>query len=409
MSRGMAMTRPLAGIRVCDFTWVWAGPFCTMQLAHLGADVIKIESARRSDTLRRLPSFADNEPGLNRAGYFNQYNQGKRSLALDLSTMQGREIALQLAARSDIVAENFAPGVMARMGLDYDSIRKVNPTVIMVSLSGYGATGPLSPYIAYGPSQVPMSGMSSLTGFPGGPPLQVGLSYGDPTGGLHGTIAVLSALWHRQQTGEGQYIDESQWEAALTMLGEGLIAQAMNGVAPPRDGNRDPAMAPHGTYRCAGEDSWVSIACTGETEWRALCQVIGQPALASDERFVRLEGRKQHEDELDATISAWTATQDRWAVTQRLQAAGVAAFPSMSAKDLSDDPHLAERGIFVELDHPEAGRRRHIGIPYRMSGTPVSVQSPAPCLGQHTDEVLRDVLGLPGDAITALRDKGVLE
>lgn len=403
------MTLPLAGIRVCDFTWVWAGPFCTMQLAHLGADVIKVESGRRSDTLRRLPSFADNEPGLNRAGYFNQYNQGKRSLALDLSTVEGREIALQLATHSDIVAENFAPGVMQRMGLDYDAIRRVNPSVIMISLSGYGATGPLSPYIAYGPSQVPMSGLSSLTGFAGGPPLQVGLSYGDPTGGLHGTIAVLAALWHRLQTGEGQYIDESQWEAAIAMLGEGLLTQEMAGAPPARDGNRDPAMAPHGTYRCAGDDAWVSIACRNDGDWQALCRVMQDTRQALDPRFATLAARKQHEDELDRIVTAWTVQRDRWDITHALQAAGIAAFPSMSALDLAENRHLQERGIFVELEHPEVGVRKHIGIPYQLSGTPLQVRAPAPCLGQHTDEVLRDVLGLPDTQIASLREKGVLE
>ncbi|MBI2761361.1 MAG: CoA transferase [Chloroflexi bacterium] len=401
---------PLEGIRVCDFTWVWAGPFCTLQLAHLGAEVIKIESSRRSDTLRRLPSYADNQPGLNRAGYFNQYNQGKRSLALDITSPEGREIALRLAAASDIVSENFAPGVMQRLGLDYDAIRKVKPDIIMISLSGYGATGPLSPYIAYGPAQVPMSGLSSLTGFPGGPPTQVGLSYGDPTGGIQGTVAVLAALWKRMRTGEGQYIDESQWEAAIAMLGEGVMEQVMNGRAPERAGNRDPVMAPHGTFRCTGEDeAWVSIACGTDEEFAALCRAIGRPELAIDDHYRTAAGRKANEGELESLISEWARGRDRWDITRTLQAMGVAAFPSMSAEDLSNDAHLNERGIFVELEHPEVGVRRHIGIPYKMSGTPVSVRRPAPVLGQHTDDVLREILNMDEGEIAALRGKGVLQ
>lgn len=404
------MALPLAGIRVCDFTWVWAGPFCTMQLAHLGAEVIKIESIKRSDTVRRLPSYADNEPGINRAGYFNQYSQGKLSLALDLSSVAGRDVALRLVGESDIVAENFAPGVLQRMGLDYERLRAVKPDIIMISLSGYGATGPLSPYISYGPAQVPMSGLSSLTGFPGGPPTQVGLSYGDPTGGIQGAVAVLGALWRRGRTGEGAYIDESQWEAAIAMLGEGLMEQVMHGRQPPRAGNRDRAMSPAGVFRCAGEEEhWVSIVCGNEEEFRSLCLAMGQPELAEDARFRTLTARKEHEDELEALVDAWTRARDRWEVTRTLQAMGVAAFPSLSAADLAADPHLNERGIFVELPHPEVGVRRHIGIPYKMSETPVTVRAPAPCLGQHTDHVLRGILGMSEAEVAALRDQGVLE
>ena len=403
------MPLPLEGIRVCDFTWVWAGPFCTLQLAHLGAEVIKIESSKRSDTIRRLPSFADNEPGLNRAGYFNQYNQGKLSLALDLASPEGRDVALRLVQESDIVSENFAPGVMQRLGLDYDSLRQVKPDIIMISLSGYGSTGPLAPYIAYGPSQVPMSGYSSLTGQVGGPPVQLGLSYGDPNGGIHGAFALLAALWHRQRTGEGQYLDESQWEAAATMVGEAMMAQVMNGEQPPRSGNRDFVDAPNGTFRCAGEDDWVAISCTTDEEWRALCRAMNQPTLAEDTRFRTAAQRKANEDALEAIIAEWTRTRDRWSITHTLQAMGVSTFPSMSASDLSADAHLNGRGIFVELEHPEVGVRRHVGIPYKMSGTPVAVRTPAPCIGQHNEYVLRDILKMSSEEIAALQAKGVLE
>jgi len=404
------MPLPLEGIRVCDFTWVWAGPFCTLQLAHLGAEVIKIESIKRSDTVRRLPSYADNEAGINRAGYFNQYSQGKKSLALDLSRPEAREIALRLVRESDIVAENFAPGVMQRLGLGYDKLREVKPDIIMIALSGYGGTGPLSPFISYGPAQVPMSGLSSLTGFPGGPPTQVGLSYGDPTGGIQGAVAVLAALWRRGHTGEGTFIDESQWEAAIAMLGEGIMDQVMNGRQPPRNGNRDVMMAPSGVFRCAGDDEhWVSIVCGNDEEFRSLCLAMGDPALADDARFRTARARKANEDALEALIAAWTRGRDRWEVTHLLQGMGVAAFPSMSSADLAADPHLNERGIFVELEHPEVGVRRHIGIPYTMSGTPVAVRAPAPCLGQHTDYVLKDILKMSDAEVADLRAKGVLE
>jgi crotonobetainyl-CoA:carnitine CoA-transferase CaiB-like acyl-CoA transferase len=254
-----------------------------------------------------------------------------------------------------------------------------------------------------------MAGFSSLTGHPGGPPVQLGLSYGDPNGGIHGAFALLAALWHRQHTGEGQYLDESQWEAAVTMVGEALMEQVMNGQQPPRSGNRDVVDCPNGTFRCAGEDDWVAISCMTEAEWHALCRAMGQPALTDDPRFRTAASRKANEEELEHLITAWTSTRDRWEITRTLQAMGVPAFPSMSAADLSADPHLNQRGIFVELEHPEVGVRRHIGIPYKMSGTPVTVRAPAPCLGQHTDYVLRDILKMPEEEIAALRAKGVLE
>jgi benzylsuccinate CoA-transferase BbsF subunit len=399
--------KPLAGIRVCDFTWVWAGPFCTLQLAHLGADVIKIESSRRVDTVRAFVP-ADDVPGINRAGYFNQYNQGKRSIQLDLTSEEGREVARRLVAESDIVVENFSAGVMKRMGLDYDSLRQIKPDLIMISLSGYGATGPLSPYISYGPAQVPMSGLASLTGYVGGPPNEVGVSYGDPNGGIHGTVAILAALWHRQRTGEGQYIDQSQWESAIAILPEGIMAEVINGRQPERMGNRSVSMAPHGIFRAAGEDEWVSIACTSDGDWAALCRAMERSDLAADARFSTVAARKQNEDALEAEVTAWTSGRDRWQITRALQAAGVAAFPAMTSKDLVEDAHLRERGIFVELEHPEVGVRTHVGIPWQMSGTPCAVEQPAPLLGQHTDEVLRTVLRMPDAEIAGLRERGVL-
>jgi benzylsuccinate CoA-transferase BbsF subunit len=224
MSRG----GPLAGIRVADFTWVWAGPFCTLQLAHLGAEVIRVETATRLCVTRQLPPFFEFRPGPNRSGYFNQYNQGKRSLALDLKQPAALAVAHDLVAQCDIVCENFAAGVMDRMGLGYETLRALRPDLIMIALSGYGATGPDRDFVSYGPAQVPLSGMSSLTGYADWPPMHVGISYGDPTGGLHGAVAVLAALWHRAETGASQYIDLSQWETSIAVLAEGVLAQSVS-------------------------------------------------------------------------------------------------------------------------------------------------------------------------------------
>jgi crotonobetainyl-CoA:carnitine CoA-transferase CaiB-like acyl-CoA transferase len=399
--------KPLAGICVADFSWVWAGPFCTLQLAHLGAEVIRVECRDRPCVTRQIPPFADFQPGLNRSGYFNQYNQGKRSLTLNLKHPRALDVARRLITRSDVVAENFANGVMERLGLGYEEVRKLRADAIMVSISGYGRSGPEQDFVSYGPATVPLAGFSAVTGYKGGPPMHVGISYGDPTAGLHGAIAVLAALCHRQRTGEGQFIDVSLWEASATLLPDALLEYEMNGTEPPRDGNRDPHMAPHGVFRSAGEDRWVSIAVGSDEEWRSLVAVIGDAELSSM-RYATLSDRKRHEDEIEARLTRWTTTLPADEVTRRLQAAGVAAFPTMTNQDLAEDPHLNGRGFFVDVPHPEVGKRHHAGIPWRLSETPCAVTAPAPCLGEHSREVLSGVLGYSEAEIEALAADGAL-
>ena len=399
---------PLDGIRVADFCWAWAGPYGALQLAHLGAEVIRIESTTRMCPSRLIPPWAENERGVNRAGYFNQYNQGKRSLTLNLKKPEGIAIAKQLVAKSDIVIENFAAGVMDKMGLGYEVLRGLKPDIIMISLSGYGATGPEKGYVSYGPPQVALSGMASLTGYQDGPPRQAGFSYGDPNGGIHGTFAVMCALLHRAKTNDGQYIDLSQREACAMLLPEALMDYAMNGTQPPRSGNRDPYMAPHGVFRCRGEDRWVSIAVKNDDEWRRMCVAIGRAELATDPRFALLAARKENEDALEQTVTAWTQDRSADEVTRSLQQVGVAAYPSLDGKDMLASPHVAARGFFVELEHPEVGKRRHLGIPWKMSRTPCEVRRPAPCLGQDTEYVLEEILGLSKEQVTSLKEREIL-
>ncbi|MGH7899621.1 MAG: CaiB/BaiF CoA transferase family protein [Candidatus Binatia bacterium] len=400
--------KPLGGIRVADFSWVWAGPFCTLQLAHLGADVIRVEMLGKPCVTRLLPPFADFQPGPNRSGYFNQFNQGKRSLTLDLKHPRGLEVARRLVAKSDVVAENFAAGVMERIGLGYDEVKKLRADVIMVSLSGYGRSGPEKDFVSYGPATVPLSGFSAVTGYAGGPPMHIGVSYGDPTAGLHGAIAVLAALCHRAETGEGQYIDVSLWEAAATLLPEAVLEFTMNGRETPRRGNRHAEFAPHGVFRSAGDDRWVAIAVESDEQWRALCRAVGDPALGADPRFATLEDRRRNQDALEARIGDWTKTISPEEATQRLQDVGVAAFPSMTNHDLAEDAHLNERGFFVDLPHAEVGPRHHVGLPWKFSGTPCAVERPAPCLGEHNREVLETVLGYSPAEIDQLSKAGAL-
>src|SRR5216684_325760 len=408
---------PLEGIRIADFTWVWAGPYCTLQLAHMGADVIRIETRTRPCVTRMLPPWPDSKPGgLNSSGYFNQYNQGKRGITLNFKDPAAIEVARRLVAKSDVVINNFAHGVMDRLGFGYDEVRKLKPDIIMISLSGYGDTGPYSDYVAYGPAQVPLSGLSALTGYRGGPPMHAGFSYADPNAGVHGAFAILTALYHRDTTGEGQYIDMSQWECAMGVLPEGILEYTMNGKEPARDGNRDPLIAPHGVFPSKDRfentgimiDMWVSIVAADDAEFGRLAGAIGKPEMARDPRFATAAARKQNEDELEATIAAWTSERSAAEAEQILQAAGVAAAVCAPNKVVSEDPHLKERDYWVYLDHPEVGVQQHCGIPWRMSRTDGNVRAPAPLIGQHTDEVLTQVLGYNADEVARLRAAGAL-
>jgi benzylsuccinate CoA-transferase BbsF subunit len=405
----MSQKKPLEGVRVADFTWAWAGPTCTMQLAHLGADVIKVESSTRLDTVRGLPPFWQDVRNPNRSGYFNQYSQGKRSLALNLKHPSGVVAAKDLIRGADVVVDNFSAGVMDRMGLGYDALRAIRPDIIQISLSAHGQTGPFAGYIAYGPTQVPMIGLASLTGYAGGGPREVGLSYGDPNGGINAALAVLAALWHRNQTGEGQFIDMSQWEAALPLVVEGLLTYQMTGEQPARMGNRDQFEAPQGVFRCMGEQQWVAVSCWSDSEWQALAAAIGRHDLAADADLCTREGRKAREPDLEAAIRAWTSGRTRESAEAELRAAGVPAHEVYTTADVANDPVLAEREFWVLLPHPECDGARHGGIPWRFSGTPLAIRSAAPCLGWHTEEVLREVIGMSDTDISAMREAGTLE
>ena len=400
---------PLAGIRVADFTWVWAGPHGAMQLAHLGAEVIKIESEVHTDMTRRVrlpPTGMKHGP--NRSGVFNQWSQGKKSFQLNLGTPKGLELAKELIKTCDVVMDNFATGVMENLGLSYEELTQLNPNIIVASISGYGHSGPQKNYMGYGPAIAPLTGVSALTGHPGGPPQELGISYGDPNGGINAAVAICAALASRKRTGKGQYMDVSLWDAMAVLVPEGWMDYAMNGTEPQRIGNRDPLMAPHNCYRCEGEDEWVSIACGTEEEWQALCETIGQPQLARDARFQTAADRKANEDALDQIVTDWTLRHTKWDVTKLLQAVGVAAFPSMNSKDLAEDAHLNARGFFAQLEHPEVGARIHAGIPWLLTESSNGVRSPAPLLGQHTDEVMRDILGYEDEDIARLKNDKVL-
>ena len=400
---------PLEGIRVVDLSWVWAGPFTALQLAHLGAEVIKVESTLRPDINRRIAPFAEGRPGLDRGGSFNQWNQGKRSIALDLSNPKAKVIVRELVKKSDVVVENFSAGVLNKMGLGYQQLKQDNPRIVMVSVSGFGQNGPLSRNVAYGATVMALGGLTALTGYRGEEPRSAGLSYPDPNTAMHACFAVLSALWRRNRTGHGEYVDIALLESMIAVMPEGIMAQVMRGEQSPRDENRDPVLAPYGVFPCAGEDTWISICVRDENEWRNLCAAMNQTELAIDPRFATAGLRKHNEDELDRLITAWTRKFDQFELEQSLQRVGVAAAVAMSAKDVASDQHLEARGFFVRLKHPEIGVFTHAGIPWRFSATPVSVRTPAPQMGEGTEYVFKEVLGHSDAEYRKLLDEGVFK
>ncbi|MDO9075483.1 MAG: CoA transferase [Rubrivivax sp.] len=402
---------PLAGIRVADFTWIGAGSYTTKILGDFGADVIKVESAERLDTLRDAKPFKDGVRGVNRSGYFADRNSSKRSVTLNLKTAAGQRLARQLVARSDVVANNFTPGTMEKFGLGYEAVREMKPDIVYVSMSMHGQTGPEANYLGYGLTMGAVTGLHHLCGLPDQQPAGTGTNFPDhvpnPT---HAAFAVLAALRHRRRTGEGQFIDVAQIEPTISLLGPAVLDYTANGRVAERVGNRHLAGAPHGVYPTQGHDRWIALSAPGDAAWQALLQVLEAPELAQDTRFASATARWQHCEALDAALARCTALHDAGQLAQRLQALGVSAGPVQDAADvLLRDSQLQARGHWVYLDHPEMGRTVYNALPARLSRTPGLPNRPAPLLGQHTDEVLRELLALTPGEIDALRAQGVLQ
>ncbi len=384
--------RPLEGVRVVEFCWVLAGPLVGQMLADLGAEVIKVEHPHRPDIQRAMFPFLG-EPSPNNSVSFNTLHRGKRAVAVDMGTEAGVEAVRELVAVSDIVIENLSPRVLAGFGLGYDDLKQVRPDLVMASMTAAGHTGPLASMIGYGPSTGALAGFEGLVGYPGGPPLGAQqITYGDPVVASFAASAIAAALHRRRRTGQGVYIDVSQIEVTVAAMGHQVLAYGVAGVLPERAGNRHPRMAPHGCYPCAGDDEWASIAVGSDDEWGALADVIGRP-WASDSRFADVEDRKREEDDLDRLIGEWTRSRTKYEVTETLQAAGVAALPTLNTLDLPADPHLQARGVYPAGRHahlPEAGFARGA---WNLKGTPPSVAARAPFAAEHNRAVFTGLLG----------------
>ncbi|HSP55408.1 MAG TPA: CoA transferase [Dehalococcoidia bacterium] len=403
--------RPLEGIRVLDLTQVYAGPTCARILADLGAEVIKLEGLKRIDIVRNF-IISDNNSAddyWNHAGYFQWRNAGKKSLTLDWSDPEAIELLRRLVPMCDVVAESFTPHVMEAHGLGYEGLKALREDIIMISLSGYGQNGPWRDYSGYGMGLEPASGMSSITGYPGGAPLRTGISFTDPYSGIVGAGAVLAALHYRRRTGKGQYIDLSEQEAAIPVVGYALMDYAMNGRSPERTGNRSRWYAPQGCYRCSGDDNWLVITVRNDAEWDAFCGATGHPEWADDPRFAEVTGRVDNHDDLDALITSWTREQDHIQAMHLLQRAGVIAAAVLNPKQVLMDPHLRERGFFETVEHTDVGPRpmpRQLGA--RFSGFETDARGPAPMLGEHNHDVLQGLLGLSDAEVVALEERKII-
>lgn len=401
-------TGALAGLKVLDLMWVMAGPAATRVLADYGATVVKIESTSRVDTARTIGPNQGGQPGPESSGLYMNMNAGKLGLTLDLSNPEGRAVFLDLARWADVVTESFSPKAMRAWGLDYDSLCAVNPRLIMISSSLFGQTGPLSSLAGFGTMGAAAAGFNSVIGWPDRDPAMVA-AYTDYVSPRYTVAALLAALDHRDRTGEGQYIDFSQAEAAIHFLGPAILDYTVNGHEAGLIGNVDPQMAPHGIYRAAGDDRWVAISAADEAQWRALCAAIGQPELAEDARFADLDVRLGHLEAIDAVITEWTSTRDAQAIEAELQAVGVPAHSVDGSARLLNDPQLAHRGHFVTLEHPVHGTTTVEGSRAHLSRTPARVERAAPTFGRDNFEVLTEILGYDAERVAELAAANVLQ
>ena len=397
----------LEGIRIIDFTRYAAGPQITLLLAFMGAEVIKVESMVDIDHFRRQESAV--VWGSQRAAVdcFNSLNANKMSVTLNLKTDRGAELAKRLIAISDVVVDNFKAGIMDRLGLGYPVLREIKPDIIMLSASSHGAIGPEKGYIAYAVTMGALSGLSEMTGYEGGPPA-VMRSSADLRPGTAAAFAILAALNHLEETGEGQFIDFSAREALSCPLGEIIMDYTMNQRVRTRQGNRDDCMAPHNCYRCKGEEKWISIAVSSDDEWESLRRVMGNPAWAEDERFADQLGRWQNREELDRMIESWTENHTPYDLMDMLQTAGVAAVPAFSNEELFNDPHCKARECFAPVDHPEEGELYIVAPPWKFSETPAEATMAAPLLGEHNRYVFGKLLGVSEEQISQMEADKVL-
>jgi benzylsuccinate CoA-transferase BbsF subunit len=397
---------PLAGVKVADFSWIGVGPISAKALGDHGAQVVHVETENPADRLRLVGPFKDDIPGINRCQFFGSFNTSKLSLALNMKTPEGLDIARRLIQWADVCLDSFTAGTMADLGLGYDVIRELNPSIIMASTCLMGQTGPAALLGGYGYHAAAVSGFFEVTGWndraPGGP----FNAYTDTIAPRFLVTTLLAALDHRQRTGEGQYIDQAQMESALHFLAPELLDVQLTGINPRRNGNYSPDAAPHDAYPCAGVDEWCAIAVETDEQWQALRGVLGRPAWTEGlDTFVDRDGRRE---EIDKHLAEFTAGFPPRELMALVQAAGVPAGMVQRSSDHMVDPQLAHRRFFRPLEHPEMGEVPYEGHSYTISDYDNGPRFPAPCLGEHSYEVLTEILGLSDEEVAAVMGSGAI-
>jgi len=398
-------------VRVLEMTVAVAGPVACHVLGDMGAEVIKVEEPNsRLHTPRPLPPprpGAKDHP-FNRVPNWIELNRSKRHLALNVASPEGRDIFLKVAAISDVVVENFSPRVMGNLGIDYEDLKKVNPSIIMVSMPAFGKTGPYKSRSSYGPGIDAMSGISHLTGYPDRGPGKPANFFCDQNAGLHAAFCTMAALRHRRRTGEGQYIELSMLEGEVQFAAPAIMEAMISGVDGMRIGNRHQFYAPHGVYPCRGEDQWIAIAVTSDEAWKSLCRVMERPDLADDPRFAERSRRYENQDLADEAITAWACQHDPLDAQEVLQDAGIAAASALRVNELFADPQVTHRGSFSWVDHPELGPFPHTRTAWRSFQGNNGVGGPAPLFGDGDDYVLRDLLGMRLEDVERLTQAGIV-
>lgn len=405
----MSKVLPLKGVRVVNFGWVWAGPVVGQTLAFLGAEVFKVESRARVDMTRNLPPFAEGKPDPNRSLSNHACWAGNGSVSLNLKEPEALQLVKDLIAQADVVVENFGPGVMERLGLGYEELTKLKKDIILFSMPGAGLYGPMKDLRTYGLSLTSTTGLDSLVGYKGGDPLPVENAYSDPFAGIFGAFAIVTALNHRRNTGEGQHVDFSQQEAVMQMVGPAYMDYQLNGRSGGPKSNEHPvnAAAPHGVFPCKGDDRWISIAVASDDEWHKLLEAIKHPEWLKVTEFATLASRVQHIDTLHKLIADWTAQYDDRELADLLQSHGVAAAPVLNVGDLLADPHYKARQTFIEVTHPLGFKETIYGAYVKMSESEPVVR-PGPVIGQDNDRVFKEILGMPAERYDELVKRQII-
>ena len=398
-----------SGLHVLDFTWAAAGPILTKQFADNGAEVVKIESRGHPDSVRLGGPFFEGKPGINRSGFFADFNSSKKSVTIDMKGQEGRDLVRRMVRWADIVADNFRPGVLEKWGLGHETMRELNPRAILISSSLYGEDGPWARLAGFGAQGAASAGIHGLTGWPDLPPALPKGAYTDSVSPRYGLAAVMAALIHRERTGKGQRIEMSQVESTVEILAGQLLQEQLADRQPVRSANREPGRRLHAVLPCRGDDSWIAVDVRSDAEWQGFCQVLisfGGDDITDKMSPIEALGRSDEVELLAATV---TQSIDRFELMDRLQTAGVPSGVVAKGSDLLSDVRLRARGHFWSLEHQEMGPLDYNGPAYRFEHTPSRLTSAAPLLGQHTDEVMRDVLGMNDDEIVRLRERGVLQ